>query len=78
MTARVKQILDAKYDKANLYTLVKEMKYLSKEEQESVLVLLLQRENLFNGTLGHWYDSAYNIELKEGVETYHAKPYPVP
>ena len=28
--------------------------------------------------LGHWYDSAYNIEIKEGVEPYHAKPYPVP
>jgi hypothetical protein len=43
------------------------------------LDLLLQHKNLFNGTLGHWYDSTYNIELKEGVvEPYHAKPYSVP
>jgi hypothetical protein len=54
------------------------MTYLSKEEQASLLNLLLQHANLFNGTLGHWYDSAYNIELREGVEPYHAKPYPVP
>jgi hypothetical protein len=42
------------------------------------LDILLQHKTLFNGTLGHWYDSPYNIELKEGVEPYHAKPYPVP
>ena len=77
-TERVKRILDAKYEKANLTQLVKKMTYLSKEEQDSLLDLLLQNENLFNGTLGHWYDSAYNIELKEGATPYHAKPYPVP
>ena len=77
-TDRVKRILDAKYEKADLTALVKDMTYLSKEEQASLLNLLLQHENLFNGTLGHWYDSAYNIELREGVEPYHAKPYPVP
>ena len=77
-TERVKRILDAKYEKANLTQLVKKMAYLSKEEHDSLLDLLLQNENLFNGTLGHWYDSAYNIELKEGATPYHAKPYPVP
>jgi hypothetical protein len=54
------------------------MTYLSKEGKDSPLDLLLQHENLFNGTLGHLYDSAYNIELKKGAEPYHAKPYPVP
>ena len=77
-TERVKRILDAKYEKADLTQLVKKMTYLSKEEQDSLLDLLLQNENLFNGTLGHWYDFAYNIELKEGAMPYHAKPYPVP
>jgi hypothetical protein len=75
---RVKRILDATYEKADLSILVRDMTYLSKEEQDSLLDLLLQYEKLFNGTLGHWYDSAYNIELKHGVEPYHAKPYPVP
>ena len=77
-TDRVKRILDAKYEKADLSILVEEMTYLSNEEQASMLKLLLQHENLFNGTLGNWYDSAYNIELKQGAEPYHAKPYPVP
>ena len=53
------------------------MTNLNKEEQDSLLDLL-QHENVTSGTLGHWYDSGYNIELKEGVEPYHAKPYPVP
>jgi hypothetical protein len=54
------------------------MTYLSKEEQASLLDLLLQHENVFNGIPGHRYDSAYNIEVKEGIEPHHAKPYPVP
>ncbi len=54
------------------------MAYVSKEEQEALLKLLLQHVHLFSSTLGHWYDSQYNIELKEGVEPYHAKAYPVP
>ena len=54
------------------------MTYLSKAGQKSLLKFLLQHENLFNGTLGHWYDSQYNIELKEGIEPYHAKAYHVP
>ena len=63
MTDCVKQILDAKYEKADLYEIVNTMTYLSKEEQKSLLKLLLQHETLFSGTLGHWYDSEYNIEL---------------
>ena len=78
LTARVKRILDAKYEKADLSLLVRDMTYLNKEQQNSLLELLIKNENLFNGTLGNWYDSAYNIDLKEGAEPYHAKPYPVP
>ena len=52
----------------DLYTLVRDMTYLRKEEQESLLKLLLQHANLFNSTLGDWYDSPpYNIEFKEGL-----------
>jgi hypothetical protein len=78
-TESVKQILDSKYEKANLQTLVNAMTHLSQEEEESLLNLLLQHGNLYNGTCGHWYyDSAYNIELKDGLEPYHARPHPVP
>ena len=64
--------------KQTFVKIVREMTNLNNEEQDSLLNLLLQHENLFSGTLGHWYDSAYNIELKEGVEPSQAKPYPVP
>mgnify|MGYP000364675529 CR=1 FL=1 len=64
---RLKRILGAKYEKADIVKIVREMTNLNKEEQDSLLNLLLQHDNLFSGTLGHWYDSVYNIELKEGV-----------
>jgi hypothetical protein len=50
-------------DKSKFTNLVNAMMYLSKDEQKSLLNFLLKHQNLFNGTFGHWYDSAYNIEL---------------
>jgi hypothetical protein len=45
--------------------LVSAMTYLTKDEQELLLNILLKHENFCNGTIGHWYDSAYNIELRK-------------
>ena len=35
-------------------------------------------DDLFDGTLGQWKGSDYEIELKPGVTPYHARAYPVP
>jgi len=40
--------------------------------------VLSKYENLFDGTLGKWKLPPVELELKEGVKPYHAKPYPVP
>ena len=40
--------------------------------------LLTKYETLFDGTLGHWSEEEYNIELRQDVEPYHAQPYPIP
>ena len=77
-TERMKTILDAKYEKANLEDLVAECKHLSEEEQASLLELLHKYEDLFDGTLGHWVGEDYNIELKPDVTPYHARAYPIP
>jgi ABC-type uncharacterized transport system ATPase subunit len=47
LTDRVKQILDAKYEKADLSKLVSKMTYLSNEEQASLLKLLLQHLEIY-------------------------------
>ena len=40
--------------------------------------LLKRYKDLFDGTLGKWKNSAYEIELKEGATPYHSQPYLVP
>ena len=75
---RMKRILDAKYEKANLNLLVRDATYLNKYEQDTLFKLLKKYESLFDGTLGKWIGRPYNVELREGALPYHAKPYPIP
>ena len=63
-TTRIKQILDAKYKKANLDNIASSQNHLNKEEKDKLLRLLRKYESLFNGTLGKWHSQPYNVELK--------------
>ena len=71
-------ILDAKYQKANLEKIVEKADHLTKPERESLFKLLKKYEELFDGTLGHFTGKPYNIKMKDNVEPYHARPFPVP
>ena len=53
-------------------------KPLKLEERQKLEVLLTKYKDLFDGTLGHWKEENYDIELKPDVEPYHARPYPIP
>ncbi len=54
-TQRAMQILDAKYSKADLQSVVRDnYKHLSADQQKKLLQLLKKYELLFNGTLGDW------------------------
>ncbi len=77
-TERLKQILDAKYEKANLHELVRECSYLTQDEQFKLLKLLRKHEHLFDGTSGRWDGRPYNIELKPDAKPYHARAFPIP
>jgi hypothetical protein len=78
-TKRVVEILDAKYDKVDLPSIVKDnCAHLSAPHQSSLLALLLKYEELFDGTLGDWKLPPVSIELKEGIKPYHGRPYPIP
>jgi hypothetical protein len=61
VTRRTMQILDASYEKADLSDIISKCTYLSKEERTALLKLLLQYEDLFDGTLGtcttKWIDT---------------------
>ena len=78
-TERVINILDAKYEKADLQSVVStNCSHLSLQDQNKLLELLTEFEELFDGTLGDWKTDPVSFELKEGAKPYHGRSYPVP
>jgi hypothetical protein len=77
-TKRAIEILDAKYDKANLPAIVKDnCSHLTPSQREKLLSLLFKVEELFDGTLGDWKQPPISIKMKEGAKPYHGRPYPI-
>jgi hypothetical protein len=74
------EILDAKYEKANLRAITKEecLNHLSATEKDKLLNLLQEFEELFDGTLGDWDCNPVSLQLKEGAQPYHGRPFPIP
>jgi hypothetical protein len=77
-TNRLKKILDAKYEKADLHEICRACTHLSTAEQDKLLTVLRKHEILFDGTLGRWEGRPCDIELKPGATPYHARPFPIP
>ena len=77
-TNRIKNILDAKYEPANLNDVVNEATHLNQKEKDMLYMLLTKHKSLFDGSLGNWTGEDYQIELKDDVTPYHARPFPIP
>jgi hypothetical protein len=78
-TKHVTQILDAKYQKADLQSIVRDnCKHQSADQQKKLLQPLTKYESLFDGTLGDWKTKLVSFQLKEGVSPYHGGACPVP
>jgi hypothetical protein len=78
-TQRATRILDAKYSKADLQSVVRDnCKHLSADQQKKLLQLLKRYESLFDGTLGDWKTKLVSFQLKEGVPPYHCQAFPLP
>ena len=76
---RIVKILDAKYEKADLQSIVKDnCSHLKVNEQTLLLELLTKFESLFDGTLGDWNTAPVSFELKEGAKPYHGRAFPIP
>ena len=74
----MKRILDAKYSKADIKTIVESSTHLEPQERNELYTLLKNYESLFDVNLGTWYGKPYAIKLKPDAEPYHGKPFPVP
>ena len=71
--------MDAKYEQADLPKIAQEQcTHLTNEEKSALLKLLQEFQDLFGGTLGDWKTSPVHLQLKEGIQPYNGKAYPVP
>ncbi len=71
-TKHVTQILDAKYKKADLQSIVRDnCKHLSADKQKKLLQLLKKYGSPLDGTLGDWKTKPVSFQLREGVSPYH-------
>ena len=78
-TSRTVQILDAKYEKADLPSIIAEhCKHLTVHQRNKLLRLLLKFETLFDGTLRDWKTEPVSFTLKPGTKPYHGRAFPVP
>ena len=77
-TERIKRILDAKCEAANLEEICRGQEELNEGEQQQLLALLRKHEPLFDGQLGKWKGSTAELELIEGATPYHARVFPLP
>ncbi len=69
------EILDAKFEKADLPAIIREScSHLKASNREKLLTVLLRFELLFGGTLGDWKLPPVFFELKEGMKPYHGRP----
>jgi hypothetical protein len=74
------EILDAKDEKANVKAITEEecLNHLKATEKNKLLELLQEFEELFDGTLGDWDCNPVSLQLKEGAQPYHGRPFPIP
>jgi hypothetical protein len=78
-TKRVVEILDTKYEKADLPAIVREhCSHLKASDRKKLLSVQLKFELLFVGMLRDWNLPPLSFELKEGIKAYHGRPYPIP
>ena len=75
---RLKRILDAKCEKADLEEICKDQPELSADEQNELFQLLLKCESPFDGTLGTHTGPKVNVELNKDATPYHARAFPLP
>jgi hypothetical protein len=76
-TKRATWILDAKYNKAYLWSIPKDNSK-SANQQKKLLQLLIKYDSLFDSILGYWKTKPVSFQLKECASPYHGQAFPVP
>ncbi len=69
---QVHNIMDAKYEQADLPKYIGTYTHLTLSEQNELYTLLKEYKDLFDRTLGRWTGRTYQIHLKPGVKPYYS------
>ena len=72
------KILDSKYKKANLKSVVQGALHLNDKHRNLICKLLIRYEDIFDGTLGEWNTDPVDFELFKGAQPHSQRHYPVP
>ena len=72
------EILDARYEKANLSQVVKDQTHLNEIQQKDLRHLFKTHKALFGGTLGVYPHKKFHIEVEKDAQPKHSRPYAVP
>lgn len=72
------QMLQANYKEADPVQVAKEQIHLTKEQQKDLAKLLSKYKRLFSGELGKYEDKKVHLEIEDGAQPKHAKPYSIP
>jgi hypothetical protein len=75
---KASKILDTRYEPANLKEITDAAEHVTPLQRKNVYKLLIKYKDQFDGTLGKWNSTPYDIKLKECAEPYHARALPVP
>ena len=71
-------MLDAKYEKVEIPTLVKFQTHITETQRAKLQLILEKYPTLFDGQLGHYPHQQIHLEVEEGAVPKYSKPYPVP
>ena len=67
------------HEKVDLRAIVRDnCTHLSGPEQARLPKLPQEFEELFSGKLGDWDCTPVSLQLKEGAQPYHGRPFPIP
>ena len=71
-------ILDPLYEQVEPAVVAKQQHHLTEEQQADLTAVLERHTKLFDGTLGKYPHKKMHIDVIDGAEPKHCRPYPVP
>ncbi len=72
------EILDAKYEKADVVEVVKGLTHLNAHQKTDLFQVLQENDKMFDGTLGVYLRKKVHIDIDPNAKPVHSRPYPVP